>query len=62
MGSQRRQEIEQAFFRHYDTQPTIWVQASGRVDLMGSHINYNEGFVLTEAIECNTWNRRPSPR
>ena len=53
--SQRKQHIEQAFIKHYGTRPTLWVQAPGRVDLMGSHTDYNEGYVLTEAIERNTW-------
>lgn len=55
MDKSRKRGIEQAFFKQYGQLPTIWVQAPGRVDLMGSHTDYNEGFVLTEAIERNTW-------
>ena len=55
MNSARKESIEQAFLKTYGTLPNIWVQAPGRVDLMGSHTDYNEGFVLTEAIERNTW-------
>lgn len=55
MKRQRRQQVEKAFVDKYGFPPTIWVQAPGRVDLMGSHTDYNEGFVLTEAIERNTW-------
>ena len=55
MNISRKESIGQAFFKTYGTLPNIWVQAPGRVDLMGSHTDYNEGFVLTEAIERNTW-------
>lgn len=55
MENLRKRKVEQAFIEHYGNQPIIWVQAPGRVDLMGSHTDYNEGFVLTEAIERNTW-------
>jgi galactokinase len=39
----------------YGRAPTVWVQAPGRVDLMGSHTDYNLGYVLTQAIDRNTW-------
>ena len=39
----------------YGTSPAVWVQAPGRVDLMGSHTDYNLGYVLTQAIDRNTW-------
>ncbi|MCJ7775197.1 MAG: galactokinase [Desulfobulbaceae bacterium] len=55
MKNLRKQQVEKAFEYEYGYQPTIWVQAPGRVDLMGSHTDYNEGYVLTEAIERNTW-------
>lgn len=55
MNYLRKQEVEKAFEDKFGYPPTIWVQAPGRVDLMGSHTDYNKGFVLTEAIERNTW-------
>ena len=51
----RRSLIEFKFHGLYNEKPTIWVQAPGRVDLMGSHTDYNLGFVLTQAIDRNTW-------
>ena len=39
----------------YDTHPVIWTRAPGRVDLMGSHTDYNQGYVLTQAIDRETW-------
>ena len=39
----------------YDKHPVIWTRAPGRVDLMGSHTDYNQGYVLTQAIDRETW-------
>jgi galactokinase len=47
--------IENRFSQLYGAAPSVWVQAPGRVDLMGSHTDYNEGYVLTQAIDRNTW-------
>ena len=47
-----------SFFRR---QPTGAVQAPGRVNLIGEHTDYNDGFVLPIAIERGTaalWARR----
>jgi len=52
---QRKSLISEQFAKIYRGTPTSWAQAPGRVDLMGSHTDYNEGFVLTEAIDRNTW-------
>jgi len=52
---QRKSFVYQKYIKTFDRSPTVWVQAPGRVDLMGSHTDYNEGFVLTEAINRNTW-------
>ncbi len=51
----RKQLMEAAFLVRFRTMPTLFVQAPGRVDLMGSHTDYNLGFVLTQAIDRNTW-------
>lgn len=53
--NQRKALLEQGFVERYQAKPTIYVQAPGRVDLMGSHTDYNLGFVLTQAIDRNTW-------
>jgi galactokinase len=56
MDFQPRKAFIAAKFRElYGASPKVWVQAPGRVDLMGSHTDYNEGYVLTEAIDRNTW-------
>ena len=51
----RRQLITDQFVKRFGCRPTVWVQAPGRVDLMGSHTDYNLGYVLTQAIDRTTW-------
>ncbi len=53
--NQRKALLEQGFVERFQAKPTIYVQAPGRVDLMGSHTDYNLGYVLTQAIDRNTW-------
>jgi galactokinase len=47
--------ITTEFIKHFDREPTCWVRAPGRVDLMGSHTDYNQGYVMTMAINRDTW-------
>lgn len=51
----RKQQMTAAFAAHYGADPTAWVRAPGRVDLMGSHTDYNLGYVLTLPIDRDTW-------
>lgn len=44
-----------AYVRRFGTAPRIWCRAPGRVDLMGSHTDYNLGAVLTLPIGRDTW-------
>lgn len=53
--AERKSYLEQEFARRLDGSPTYWVRAPGRVDLMGSHTDYNAGFVLTMPIDRDTW-------
>ncbi len=52
---QRQQEVEQSFCETFGVSPVVWTRAPGRVDLMGSHTDYNLGYVLTQAIDRDTW-------
>ncbi|MCZ7539530.1 MAG: galactokinase [Anaerolineae bacterium] len=52
---ERIARVRTAFAALYGGEPTLWVQAPGRVDLMGSHTDYNEGYVLTMPIDRTTW-------
>jgi galactokinase len=51
----RKEQMTTAFVELYGTEPTTWVRAPGRVDLMGSHTDYNLGYVLTMPIDRDTW-------
>lgn len=55
MKNERRKWMTNEFTRRYGAAPTIWTQAPGRVDLMGSHTDYNQGFILTMTIDRDTW-------
>jgi galactokinase len=58
----RKERMALAFATIHGTVPTTWVRAPGRVDLMGSHTDYNQGYVLTMPIDRDTWivaRRRP---
>lgn len=48
------QRAQAAFCRHFDADPTLQVQAPGRVNLIGEHTDYNDGFVLPCAIGFGT--------
>ena len=51
----RRDLIKDGFRDRFGGEPTVWARAPGRVDLMGSHTDYNLGYVLTQAIDRDTW-------
>jgi galactokinase len=52
---ERKTLLENEFVRRFGKSPTLFVQAPGRVDLMGSHTDYNLGYVMTQAVDRNTW-------
>ncbi|MCP4400670.1 MAG: galactokinase [bacterium] len=59
---ERKARIAQEFTTRFECEPGMWVRAPGRVDLMGSHTDYNEGFVMTMSIDRETWIAlRPRP-
>lgn len=50
------------FEKQFGKTPQIWSRAPGRVDLMGSHTDYNMGYVMTMTIDRDTWiAARPRP-
>lgn len=51
----RRARLLAEFRARYGGEPEVWSRAPGRVDLMGSHTDYNQGYVLTQAIDRDTW-------
>lgn len=46
-----KSEIEEAFRRQFGAEPEFVARAPGRVNLIGEHTDYNEGFVLPMAID-----------
>jgi len=44
------QQIKTTFHKHFATEPII-IKSPGRVNLIGEHTDYNEGFVLPAAID-----------
>ena len=58
----RAETIAARFRERFAGKPAVWARAPGRVDLMGSHTDYNHGFVLTLPISRDTWiAARPMP-
>jgi galactokinase len=47
--------IRDQFERHYGIHPRLIVRAPGRVNLIGEHTDYNDGFVLPVAIDRATY-------
>lgn len=52
---QRHEKVASFFHEHFGTPPQLWCRAPGRVDLMGSHTDYNLGSILTLPIDRDTW-------
>ena len=49
------QLLSSEFTRCFGTEPTLIAHAPGRVNLIGEHTDYNEGFVFPAAINFGTW-------
>jgi galactokinase len=50
-----QQRVTQEFERRFGTPPQFVVRAPGRVNLIGEHTDYNDGFVLPMAIDRAVW-------
>ncbi len=50
----RPAELSKAFEEIYGTRPEIY-RAPGRVNLIGEHTDYNDGFVMPAALDLFTW-------
>jgi len=49
------EQVTAEFERRYGEAPAIVVRAPGRVNLIGEHTDYNDGFVLPMAIDRAVW-------
>jgi galactokinase len=54
-AADRAESVAACFREKFASAPQLWARAPGRVDLMGSHTDYNLGFVLTLPISRDTW-------
>jgi galactokinase len=50
-----RRAVEREFAARFGHPPALVVRAPGRVNLIGEHTDYNDGFVLPMAIERAVW-------
>ncbi len=48
-------KVKSAFETRFAHQPAIVVRAPGRVNLLGGHTDYNEGYVLPVAVDRAAW-------
>jgi galactokinase len=46
-----KEKLKAAFSKQHDAEPAIIVRSPGRVNIIGEHTDYNEGFVLPAAID-----------
>ncbi len=47
--------LKQSFSTYFNAKPEFIVRAPGRVNLIGEHTDYNDGFVLPMAIDRAVW-------
>ncbi len=60
----RKEQVIDRFHTRFGTDPAVVVRAPGRVNLLGEHTDYNEGFVLPVAVDRAAWiaaSPRPEP-
>ncbi len=50
-----QEKVTAAFAEKFGTPPPLIVRAPGRVNLIGEHTDYNDGFVLPMAIDREIW-------
>jgi len=54
LQNNRIDTLKQTFRQAFDAEPSLVCHAPGRVNLMGDHTDYNDGFVLPVAIDFGT--------
>lgn len=50
-----QRKVLRSFERQFNSRPLFLVRAPGRVNLIGEHTDYNDGFVLPMAIDRAVW-------
>ncbi len=59
------EELLVKYREHFRREPEVIAYAPGRIEVLGNHTDYNEGFVFSAAIDCGTFfacAKRPSLR
>ncbi len=60
--AERTRRVKAEFRERFGGEPERWARAPGRVNLIGEHTDYNDGFVLPMAIDRDIWIAfRPRP-
>lgn len=54
MNTEAVKQVKRIFNEHFQSEPERLFQAPGRVNLIGEHTDYNDGFVLPCAIDYQT--------
>ena len=50
-----QEQVAQEFERRFGEPPTLIIRAPGRVNLIGEHTDYNDGYVMPLAIDRAVW-------
>ena len=50
-----QERVAKAFEEQFDSRPALIIRAPGRVNIIGEHTDYNDGFVLPMAIDRAVW-------
>ena len=50
-----RTTLDQAFGGAFGGSPLVYSRAPGRLEILGNHTDYNEGTVLSVAVDRETW-------
>lgn len=50
-----KDDVLKLFNKTFDADAMIYSQAPGRLEILGNHTDYNEGFVLSTAVDCYTF-------
>lgn len=51
----RFENSERGFTECFGPSPSLLTRAPGRLEILGNHTDYNEGYVLSGAVDCETW-------
>ena len=55
MASNDTQEVQSIFKRHFGHTPAHISRAPGRLELLGNHTDYNDGLVMSLAVDKYIW-------